>query len=180
MKAPANHIPRPDDGEPAARVLPALPQLRVSAPPPACNDPGVPARGCEGQPTVLLVCTGLDDAGLHLDVVLRAQGTEQILASRIGERDAIAEARRIAMLYGARLAMLSLAGHLVQLEPAQQPSPRRGGSPLSGRRPRFLCRRKTGLPVTGRALSGAEKSRETVQPGAGDEAGEQDEAGIAV
>ena len=133
---------------------------------------------------VLLVCTGTDDGALSLDVVLRTTRGEQTLLVGVSERDAIAEARRIGALYGAPLAMLSLTGHLVQLEPASPASPRRLGSPLSGRRPRFLARRKVGVVVPAAAELPSERkldgNGERAQKGVGGQTGGQNEAGIAI
>lgn len=142
-----------------------------------CNDPGLPPAGRAGEATVLLVCTGLTDDGLCLDVVLETGRTSTLLASKISERDAIAEARRIGALHGARLVMLSLSGHRVALEPAPVPLARRHGSPLSGRRPRFLARRQPGFdPLAYVDATVSERVEET----AGNKAGKKQEAGVAI
>ncbi len=118
--------------------------------PEAANDDGA-GEGHEALPrTLLLICTGSGQDGLVLDLVLRHGAWEKVLLNGISEREAIAEARRLSGLHGARLAMLSMTGHIVELEPAPIPAPRRLGSPLSGRRPRFLARRKVGMPPVAR------------------------------
>ncbi len=154
--------------------------------PPPCNDPGFAPRSQHSDSLVLLVCTGMEGGALSLDVVLRTAKGDQTLAAAVSERDAIAEARRIGALYGASLAMLSLSGHMVQLEPPQPPAPRRNGSPLSGRRPRFLARRKVGLAAPAHAEPEAASERkqdgsvDRGQHGAGGQTGGKNKAGIAI
>jgi hypothetical protein len=145
--------------------------------PTPCNDPGLPPAARAGEASVLLVCTGLADDGLYLDVVLETGRSSTLLASKVSERDAIAEARRIGALHGARLVMLSLSGHRVALEPAPVPLPRRHGSPLSGRRPRFLARRQTGFDLLADCAAAASEGAEQA---AGHEPGKKQEAGVAI
>jgi hypothetical protein len=176
IKRPAN-----DTGlwAPYGRVLTAcdVRSHRSDEAPLPCNDPGLPPAGRAGEATVLLVCTGLTDDGLCLDVVLETGRTSTLLASKISERDAIAEARRIGALHGARLVMLSLSGHRVALEPAPVPLARRYGSPLSGRRPRFLARRQPGFdPLAYVDIAVSERAEET----AGNKTGKKQEAGVAI
>jgi len=142
-----------------------------------CNDPGLPPAARAGEASVLLVCTGLADDGLCLDVVLEIGRSTTLLASKISERDAIAEARRIGALHGARLVMLSLSGHRVALEPAPVPLARRYGSPLSGRRPRFLARRQPGFDVLACCDAAASESADKA---AGHEPGKKQETGVAI
>jgi len=188
MSKPANRDRTDGTDVPDRPALPAACGSILVAPqvPAPCNDPGRPPRGAHGA-TVLLICTGLNADDLQLDVVLtNDRGRETVLRGGVSERDAIAEARRLAALHGAPLAMLSLSGHLVQLESAPHPAPRRLGSPLSGRRPRFLANRQVGLSA--KAASGVERQGDPGQergydrrePGIGGKPGGKNESGIAV
>ncbi len=189
MNQPANRLHEDDTSDPDHYVIKEWmisSFVSVENLPAPSNDPGFPPKGVGHDCTVLLVCTGTDGEELSLDVVLRTPKGEQTIAVKVPERDAIAEARHIGALYGAPLAMLSLTGHLVQLEPASPPAPHRYGSSLSGRRPRFLARRQTGLmpvplvaaePVSERKSDG---HGEWSQKGAGSETGSQQETGVAI
>jgi hypothetical protein len=168
--------------EPCAHVVPEHNArfFQRGVVPQPCNDPGLPPAGRAGEATVLLVCTGLSDNGLSLDVVLETSRSSTVIASKVSERDAIAEARRIGALHGAHLAMLSLSGHRVSLEPAPLPFARRYGSPLSGRRPRFLTRRKPGFDLT--ACRSVELASDAVEgeQAAEHQPGEKQESGVAI
>lgn len=187
MNKPANGPDRDEWSGPIGQVVrewTVRPNFSRSDLPFPCNDPGFPPKSSAGNCMVLLVCTGTEGSDLSLDVVLRTARGDQTLLCGVSERDAIAEARRIGALYGAPLAMLSLTGHLVQLEPASPASPRRLGSPLSGRRPRFLARRKVGIVAVPAAESASERkldgNSERAQKGASGKPGGQNEAGIAI
>jgi hypothetical protein len=183
------HIKRPanDTGPcgPHSHVFPVgnVRFNRDDAPPKPCNDPGLPPAIRAGEATVLLACTGITDDGLCLDVVLETGRASVLLASKICEREAIAEARRIGALHGARLVMLSLSGHRVALEPAPVPAARRQGSPLSGRRPRFLARRQPGFDpqIVGESTASERNGQaERAEQAAGHQPGKKQEAGVAI
>ncbi len=187
MNRPANGPDRDERSGLIGQVMrewtfrPNFSKFDIPAP---CNDPGFAPKSPDNNCIVLLVCTGTEGSDLSLDVVLRTARGEQTLLIGVSERDAIAEARRIGALYGAPLAMLSLTGHLVQLEPASLPSVRRLGSPLSGRRPRFLTRRKVGVQVQPTNEAPSERKLDTYaersQKGASSQPGSQNETGVAI
>ena len=108
------------------------------------NDPGV--KGARGFMGLLL---RRNDAGYELLLCHSEPGLSQRVETADDDTDIIALWRSIGRKLNLKLFAETDTGEIIQIEPNPCLSalPRRFGSSVAGRRPRFLARRKPGLTV---------------------------------
>ncbi len=141
-----------------ARFLRAIPARILGES--AANDSGIPeySRGCAA---IVMACAGRDRTGLRFDIILVANGQERSLVIAVPEVTAIAVWQRCAREHQASLGIFDETGALVTVGNAfSQSEPRRGGSSVQSRRPRFLKRRKPGAVA---AVSAARKPARIIE-----------------
>ena len=133
--------------EPASFVLSGA---EIKIPNPANdNQPGV--KGAQGFMGLLLRRAGSEqDHGYEILLCHRDPGLSQRVETAEDDADIIALWRSIGRKLNLPLFAETTAGEIVQIEPnpALVAAPRRGGSQMASRRPRFLARRKVGHAVS--------------------------------
>jgi hypothetical protein len=128
----------PGGGEPRAAVLPT-----------ECASNDNASRFRQGQPYIGVILRQVRQAGIaHFEIILAhpQPNLSRLYASHPTDETVIAEWRGLGERLRLPLLILNEAGALEAVTgcTTDQGGPRRGGSALSGRRPRFLVKRQTG------------------------------------